>query len=110
MSGWRAGCGPRDSTTLLTCSITELGFIRVLAQASAYGLTMTQTRTLLVRLKATAPLIFIADGHDASHLPGWVKAPKQITDGHLRQLAEANGGALATLDGRIPGAYLIPGR
>jgi len=38
----------------------------------------------------------------------WVKTPKQITDGHLAQLAKANGAILATLDGRIPGAFLIP--
>jgi hypothetical protein len=48
-----------------------------------------------------------ADDHDASHLPAWVKTPKQLTDGHLLKLASANGGVLATLDGKIPGAYLI---
>jgi uncharacterized protein len=36
---------------LATCSITELGFVRVLSQAPAYGLTPTQVRTLLLRLK-----------------------------------------------------------
>jgi hypothetical protein len=50
----------------------------------------------------------IADTHDISHLPEWVKTPKQITDGHLLQLARANGAVLATLDRRIPGAFLIP--
>jgi hypothetical protein len=71
---------------------------------------MMQARTLLVRLKAAAPLIFIADGHDASHLPGWVKAAKQITDGYLVELAKANGATLATLGGKIPGAYCIAGK
>jgi len=33
---------------------------------------------------------------------------KQTTDGHLAQLAKAKGAVLATLDGKIPGAYLIP--
>ncbi len=95
---------------LATCSITELGFVRVLSQAPAYGFTVAQARTSLLRLKKTKVLsfIFISDGHDISHLPMWVKAPKQTTDGHLVQLANANGAVLATLDQRIPGAYLIP--
>ena len=84
--------------------------MRVLTQAPAYGFTVAQARTLLLRLKeATAPrFAFIVDGHDVSHLPGWVRAPKQITDGHLAKLASANGALFATLDENIPGAYRIP--
>ncbi|PYX50427.1 MAG: hypothetical protein DMG76_34685 [Acidobacteria bacterium] len=100
----------RNSPSLASCSITELGFVRVLAQAPAYGFTVAQARTLLLRLKAAraARLTFIPDEHDVSHLPGWVRAPKQITDGHLGKLASANGALLATLDENIPGSYLIP--
>jgi predicted nucleic acid-binding protein len=95
---------------LASCSITELGFVRVLAQAPAYGFTVAQARTLLLRLKQAraSRLAFIPDEHDVSHLPGWVRAPKQITDGHLGKLASANGAVLATLDENIPGSYLIP--
>jgi predicted nucleic acid-binding protein len=95
---------------LATCSISELGFLRVLAQAPAYGLTITQGRTLLLRLKRADAFRsnFIADNHELSHLPTWVKTPRQITDGHLAELARAKGGVLATLDERIPGAFLIP--
>jgi predicted nucleic acid-binding protein len=95
---------------LATCSITELGFIRVLVQAPAYGLTVSQARTLLIRIKrANAPqFIFIPDDHDISHLPTWVKIARQTTDGHLAMLASANHATLATLDTKIPGAYLIP--
>jgi predicted nucleic acid-binding protein len=98
------------SSQLASCSITELGFLRVLAQAPAYGFTVAQARSLLLRLKQarTYPLAFIPDGHDISHLPAWVKAPKQITDGHLSELAKVNGGLLATLDENIPHSYLIP--
>lgn len=94
---------------LATCSITELGFLRVLAQASAYGFTVPQARALLLRMKHTEPsrFTFLKDDHDVSHLPAWVKTPKQTTDGHLAKLASANGAVLATLDGKIPGAYLI---
>jgi hypothetical protein len=95
---------------LASCSITELGFVRALAQAPAYGFTVTQARTLLLRLKAarTSPLAFIPDAHGVAHLPTWVRTPKQITDGHLSKLATANGAVLATLDESIPGSYLIP--
>ena len=100
----------QHSPNLASCSITELGFVRVLAQAPAYGFTVTQARTLLLRLKEarTSRLAFIPDEIDVSHLPAWVRAPKQITDGHLGKLASANGALLATLDENIPGSYLIP--
>jgi len=83
---------------------------RVLAQAPAYGLTIAQARALLLRLKEgrASRLTFTPDEHDVSHLPAWVKAPKQITDGHLSKLASAKGAVLATLDESIPGSYLIP--
>ena len=95
---------------LATCSITELGFVRVLAQVPAYGFTVLQARTLLLRLKKSkiVTFTFLADGHDISHLPSWVKTPKQTTDGHLLQLASANAAVLATLDEKVPGAYSIP--
>ena len=75
-------------------------------------LTIPQARTLLVRIKqANVPkFTFIPDDHDISRLPAWVKTPRQITDGHLVNLASAVGGTLATLDGKIPGGYLIPDR
>lgn len=95
---------------LATCSITELGFVRVLAQAPQYGFTVAQACALLLRLKSETRLrfTFVPDDRDLSQLPGWVKTPKQITDGHLAGLAKAHGVILATVDGRIPKAFLIP--
>src|SRR4029077_4172883 len=95
---------------LATCSITELGFVRVLVQASQYGFTVTHARNLLIQLKSgtTLRFTFIPDDQDVSHLPAWVKSAKQTTDGHLAQLAKANGAILATLDAKIPGTFLIP--
>jgi predicted nucleic acid-binding protein len=97
---------------LATCSIVELGFVRVLSQTQAYGFTVAQAELLLSRTKSmdVAKFEFIADNLGASDLPGWVKLAKQITDGHLVELAKANGAILATLDERIPGAFAIPGR
>ena len=99
-----------EKAQLMTCSITELGFVRVAAQAPDYGFTVMQAQTLLnsLKTKSKMPLTFLPDGVDVAQLPAWVKSPKQTTDGHLLQLASAHGAALATLDERIPGAYLIP--
>lgn len=83
---------------LLSCSITELGFVRVLSNAQPYGYTVEQARNLLVEIKTNPsfPLVFIHDDHDITTLPSWVKRPRQITDGHLLQLATAHGAILAT--------------
>jgi predicted nucleic acid-binding protein len=99
----------RGFPALATCSITELGFVRVLSQAPVYGFTAAEARGALLRLKRSTivPFIFIADDHDISHLPSWAKTPKQTTDGHLIQLARSHGAVLATLDQKIPGAQLI---
>lgn len=93
-----------------TCSITELGFVRVLAQAPQYGLSVVEGCDLLRQLKAapTVRFSFIPDGFDISGLPRWVRAPKQLTDGHLIQLAASQRALLATLDKHIPQAFLIP--
>ena len=107
---WVQRLAAKGIPELVTCSITELGFVRVLAQAPQYGLTVGQACNLLQRLKAARTVNFtlISDGHDISHLPRWVKTAKQTTDGHLVQLARANGAVLATLDRGIPQAFLIP--
>jgi predicted nucleic acid-binding protein len=106
---WVRRLAAKGTPELATCSITELGFVRVLAQAPQYGFTVGQACNLLRRLKAArmVSFTFIADGQDISHLPNWVKTAKQITDGHLAQLAVANSAVLATLDRRIPQAFLI---
>ena len=79
------------------------------AQTPDYGFTVQQARTLLLSLKVNRrlQLTFLPDGNDISLLPAWVETPKQTTNGHLAQLANANGAVLATLDKGIPGAFLI---
>jgi len=107
MTAWMMA---EDFPPVATCSITELGFVRVLTQASGYRFSIAMARTLLLRLKKSDRLshTFLADDHDVSHLPSWVKTAKQTTDGHLTELARAHGAILATLDERIPGSFLIP--
>ncbi|MGE3466432.1 MAG: hypothetical protein AB7J13_05815 [Pyrinomonadaceae bacterium] len=93
---------------LSTCSITELGFVRIVSHV--YGSTIEQSRTLLSDLKERSDyeFIFIADDQGAAELPSWVTSPKQTTDGHLSELATTHGCVLATLDENIPGSFLIP--
>ena len=95
---------------LVTCSITESGFVRVLAQAPSYGFTVTQARTFLLRLQKTDALTFtfIPDDHGVSHLPTWSNLRSRQRMDISRNLRELHQAILATLDERIPGAYLIP--
>jgi predicted nucleic acid-binding protein len=111
VAGWVRALASEGTPELATCSITELGFVRVLAQAPQYEFSISQARALLLALKSAEALkfAFIADDHDVSHIPAWVKNAKQTTDGHLAQLARSKGAVLATLDRKIPGVFLIPG-
>ncbi len=110
VTGWVKGLGTTGVPEMATCSITELGFVRVLGQAQQYGSSVAQARELLLKVKSSDGMrwIFVPDDRDISHLPRWVRTPKQTTDGHLAGLARANGAVLATLDRRIPGAFVIP--
>jgi len=76
VAGWVRKLALRGIPELATCSITELGFVRVLSQASQYGFTIAHARDVLLQLKSSAKLkfAFIPDDHDVSHLPAWVKS------------------------------------
>jgi len=107
---WLRAMASQAVPRLATCSITELGFVRVLAQAPQYGFNVGHARQLLLKLKAAGivEFLFFPDDHDISRLPAWVKLAKQTTDGHLAELARSHGATLATLDRKIPRAFLIP--
>jgi predicted nucleic acid-binding protein len=102
----------QEEVKFATCAITELGFLRILTQASSYSFTIAQGKLLLSQLKLTKGLrfSFLADDQGVADLPLWVNSPKQITDGHLLELAKAHGAEMATLDKRISGAFVIPGK
>ncbi len=97
---------------LATCSITELGFVRILPRLPGFDGGLEGAKTLLSELKSrqSARFTFLSDEHGADRLPEWVKTPGATTDGHLLALAEANECKLATLDTDIPGSYPIPVR
>jgi predicted nucleic acid-binding protein len=109
-ANWVRSLAPSKDLELLTCSITELGFVRIVAQVARYGLTLGQAQSLLLHMKAEGPerITFISDDQDISQLPAWVRTPGQVTDGHLVSLAKTHNGILATLDTKIPRAFVIP--
>jgi len=110
VAAWVKRLAARGKDELATCSITELGFVRVLGQAAQYGLPVSRAKELLLQMKSSRqiPFAFLPDDRDISHLPRWAKGPKQLTDAHLLDLAKSHAALLATLDRRIPGAFLIP--
>lgn len=112
VSHWLMNLVSKEIPQFATCSITELGFLRVLTQTPRYGFTIVQGKDLLLRLKSGKKLAFsfLNDDQGIADLPAWIKSSKQITDGHLLQLARTNGVVLATLDEGISGAFLIPGK
>ncbi len=92
-----------------TCAITELGFVRVSVQ-TGLQLDVLTARKALAALKASTPNPFetLEDAVGVERLPGFVRTPSKLTDGHLLELARHHGARLATLDSGIPGALLIP--
>ena len=51
---------------------------------------------------------FLPDDQSASRFPEWCRQASRTTDAHPLELAKAHGATLATLDERIPGAFLVP--
>ncbi len=61
-----------------------------------------------MKSRSALRFVFLSDDRGADRLPSWVKTAKQTTDGHLADLARSHGSVLATLDRKIPGAFVIP--
>ena len=92
----------------LTCSITELGFVRVSVQAGLEANIIEAMETLR-ELKKSSKVSFtiLADDIGCDRVPSYVKLPSSLTDGHLLDLANKVGAKLVTLDKGIPGALLV---
>lgn len=91
-----------------TCSIVDLGFIRIASGRAALAENLIVARADLRRLKHELTLQMLGDELDGNQLPDWVIKSKQTTDGHLLELANSHQARFATLDTGIPGAVLIP--
>jgi predicted nucleic acid-binding protein len=105
-----AWLGSLDSPAarLGTCAITELGFVRVSVQAGLQA-DVAAARNAFGKLKKSSPVKFelLGDSLGADRLPAYVRQPAGLTDGHLLELARSHGYGLATLDRRIPGAFVV---
>lgn len=104
---WVGTLSPDQS--LATCSITELGFVRIAPQARLAP-HMAAARDLLAQIVASTrpPFLRLTDDLGADSLPSWADTPAATTDGHLSALAARRAAQLATLDEGIPDSFLIP--
>lgn len=104
---WVATLGPEH--VLATCSITELGFVRVSPQARLSP-HVAGACDLLARLRASTrpPFVRLTDDLGADALPSWADTPAATTDGHLSALAARRAAQLVTLDPGIPDSFLVP--
>ena len=95
---------------LLTSAIPQIGFVRVSAQRSGGQITPEVSGKVLAGLVAVLgnKHEFLPDDQEATVWPNWCTGASKTTDAHLLTLASAHGARLATLDGGIPGAFLLP--
>ena len=107
---WVKDLSKDSKSGIASCAITELGVVRILPQIPEAAFTVAEACRFLaeVKSKMITQFSFITDDHGIDRLPKWAKTIKQTTDGHLAELARAHEVVLATLDERIPGAFVIP--
>ena len=93
---------------LHTCSITELGFVRV-SVVTGLQRDIAGAKRALAALKSSSKVRFelISDDLGVAQLPAFVKSPQSVTDGHLVELAQKHSIRLVTLDRGIPGSLFI---
>jgi len=95
------------NTSFASCSITELGFLRVSLQTKLQP-NLAQAKIALSGLLSFPRFTRLADDLSGEHLPAYVRTANEITDGHLLALAHRHKALLATLDQGIPGAEATP--
>lgn len=82
---------PTSGTTLGTCALTELGFVRVSVQTGLQT-DVASARQALAALKTSSRVKFelLADSLGAETLPAFARTPNRLTDGHLLVLAASH--------------------
>jgi predicted nucleic acid-binding protein len=110
-ASWIRSVKRRGPDRLLTSAIPELGFVRVAVQRGGGRIRPDAAAATLESMVRSlgAKHRFLADDLSSTlPLPSWCESASGSTDAHLQALAARNGAVLATLDGGIPGAFLIP--
>lgn len=108
---WLAAVKRQSGSKLHTCSIVELGFIRVSFQRTAGRVPIAAAATLLAGMLSAMGkkhTLLADDLSPAASLPPWCVDASQTTDAHLLELARRHGALLATLDTGIPGGFVLP--
>ena len=103
-TGWFGARGTADR--FCTCSITEIGFLRVSLQARL-DVDLAAAQVTLAGLISSPLFSRLNDSLGGASLPAYVKKPADITDGHLLALAAHHGAKLVTFDAGIPGALAL---
>ena len=88
-----------EGKKLVTCPVTELGFIRISTNQRALALPMADVRETLARFLKERNVEQIPD--DLPALDSHAKTSSAVTDQYLADLAAKHGLKLATLDGAI---------
>lgn len=110
-AAWIAAMKAKRGVTLATSAIPELGFVRVSIQRTEGLLSIAEAANTLTGMLGTLGRkhIFLPDTQSsAGQWPIWCSTASGTTDAHLIALSGSHGLLLATLDERIPGAFLIP--
>ena len=101
--------GMAGGVQFATCSVTEMGFVRVATgKDTQLSPDVPSARRDLARLKKHWSIVLLNDSLGADYLPIWAHKPEHVTDGHLLALAKYHNAELATLDRGIRGAILLP--
>jgi predicted nucleic acid-binding protein len=110
VSRWLLKVHNEKSTQFLTTPITQLGFIRISVQRSSRDLPIVEACKILSEMIHFfgKQHEFIPDTIESLSFPAWCKSANRTTDAHLLKLAESHKARLATLDQKIPGAFVIP--
>lgn len=110
-AAWIAAMKAKRGVTLATSAIPELGFVRVSIQRTGGLLSIEEVAHTLAGMLGTLGRkhTFLSDNQSsAGQWPIWCSTASGTTDAHLIALSGSHGLLLATLDERIPGAFLIP--
>ena len=97
----RASRWLEEAASFATCSVTEMGFLRV-SMSPAFGASFADARVALDAIVGMRAHRFVSDDTRVSSLPPLASA-RDVTDGHLVCLAAHHRLKLATLDKNLIG-------
>ena len=107
---WLARERANPTSLFLTSPIPELGFVRISVQRAEGQISVADAAEALTGMVVAlgGKHAFVSDDAASRRFPPWCTTASRTTDAHLAALAANQGAKLATLDERIPGAFLLP--